>query len=83
MRRDPNQGIGLGFALQAPERVRLDVYDIAGRLVRSLEESFAAGAQTIYWDGRDATGRTVSAGIYALHLRAGSMSLTAKAAWVR
>jgi hypothetical protein len=55
----------LGFALKRPGRVRLELYDVRGALVRRLlDESRPAGSSSIAWDGRDDHGRSVSAGLY-------------------
>jgi subtilisin-like proprotein convertase family protein len=49
--------------------VTLAVYDISGRLVRTLESgSLAAGQYSRVWDGRDASGRSVSSGTYFYRL---------------
>ena len=49
--------------------VRLAIYDISGRLVRSLEDKEQElGNFMIEWDGRDEMGREVVSGIYFFHL---------------
>lgn len=66
-------GTRLSFALAAPGNVTLDVYDVRGRRVRTLDlESLAAGSHTVAWDGTDGAGRTVAPGVYIVHLSAGS-----------
>jgi hypothetical protein len=53
--------------------VRLDVYDVSGRLVRVLvERPEAAGAHVAVWDGTDANGHPVASGVYFYRLRYGS-----------
>lgn len=50
-----------------PERahVRVDIVDVAGRLVvRLLDGPRGAGTQTVAWSGTDATGRRVGPGVY-------------------
>lgn len=45
--------------------VRVAVYDLAGRRIRTLiDGQMAAGGQTLVWDGRSDDGRTVPAGLY-------------------
>ena len=45
--------------------VGINVYDAAGRLVQTLvSERCAAGYYTTSWDGADAAGRAVPAGVY-------------------
>jgi flagellar hook assembly protein FlgD len=54
-------------------RVRLDVLDVAGRVVRSRElGQLAAGSHALEWDGLDARGAHVGAGLYWVRVRAGS-----------
>ena len=65
--------VELSFRLDAPQRVRLAVHDLAGREVRVLFEGDAAGAMRLTWDGRDGTGRRLAPGLYVARLeRAGS-----------
>jgi len=61
----------ISFNLPARAAVRLDVYDLAGRHVRSVvHEELNAGAGARTWDGTDDAGRRVRAGIYFIQLRA-------------
>ncbi len=51
--------------------VELIVYDITGRRVRTLVQSFQrAGIHRVSWDGRDDQGRAAASGIYLYRLRA-------------
>jgi subtilisin family serine protease len=57
--------------------VRVDVYDINGRLVKTLvDEAMTAARYNIGWDGRDARGHQVTAGVYFLKMEAGSFAET-------
>jgi beta-glucanase (GH16 family) len=59
----------LRFELPAAGPVRLAVYDVAGRLVRTLlDESRGAGSHETEWDGRDASGQAVGSGVYLARL---------------
>jgi hypothetical protein len=51
----------------------LAIVDAAGRTVRAL--SFAAGAASVTWDGRDGAGRRVSPGVYFARVGAESRRL--------
>ena len=63
------------FELSRAASVTLAVYDPAGREVRSLAHAtLEAGSHQVVWDGRDANGRNVSAGIYYVRLRSGGRS---------
>ena len=67
------------FDLPGKERVRLAVYDCAGReIVLLLDGEREAGANEVLWDGRDARGAAAGTGIYFYRLMAGKRSLTKK-----
>lgn len=55
----------LRLALAREAHVRVGVYDLVGRRVRTLADGVQpAGERTMSWDGRDDRGRTVAAGLY-------------------
>jgi hypothetical protein len=56
----------VSFGLSKSDRVTLKVYDVTGRLVRTLldNQSFQAGNWDITWDGADNIGRQVPRGVY-------------------
>jgi len=57
------------FQTAQPTHVKLELYDVAGRRLRSLvNERVAAGLHPIVFDGRDDTGHPVSSGVYYLRL---------------
>lgn len=59
------------FDLPQAGRVRLDVYDVRGALVRTLVDAeLAAGSRQVTWDGRDDAGRNVSSGSYVARFAA-------------
>jgi subtilase family serine protease len=70
-------------ALPADEHVRLDVYDFAGRRVRTIERALGAGTHALTWDGRDERGRAVGAGVYLYRVTAGARSLGGRLAMLR
>jgi hypothetical protein len=78
----PNPAPGMatiGFALPRQENVRLLVYDVAGRLVRTLVDGqVSAGEGVKIWDGRDDGGAQVADGVYFYRLETGTGSLTRK-----
>ncbi|MCK4303248.1 MAG: right-handed parallel beta-helix repeat-containing protein [Candidatus Eisenbacteria sp.] len=50
-------------------RIRLKVFDTAGRLVRILAEGVeGAGMQRVFWGGTDTVGKRVEAGVYFYEL---------------
>jgi FlgD Ig-like domain len=60
----------IAFSLpEAADRVRLCIYDLAGRLVRDFGENRGtAGLNRILWDGMDDRGTSVMNGIYFIRL---------------
>jgi len=51
--------------------VRLAVYDLQGRRVRTLaSHAMAAGRHVLGWDGRDAGGVRSASGVYFVRLEA-------------
>jgi len=67
------RGARLSFSLPHTRRVRLELLDLQGRTVRVLvEEELAAGEHRTHWDGADAAGRPVPAGLYLARLSAGA-----------
>jgi hypothetical protein len=64
--------------------VRVSVYDVSGRLVVTLVDGpLGRGRHTCAWDGRDARGRAVAAGVYFCSLEVPGAVVTQKAIVVR
>lgn len=62
------------FDLPGGGPVRLSVYDVAGRLIRTLVDTvLPAGNHQAVWDGRDGAGRGVGSGSYLARLEAGGV----------
>lgn len=71
-----DHGIVLHYAIPTACPVRFTVHDVAGRLVRELDEGVRdAGEHTERWDLRDASGRAVRAGIYFVRFETGTRRL--------
>ncbi len=59
------------FALSQGGDVRLVVYDMSGRQVRTLVNGWAqAGQRQVNWNGRDDAGRSLGSGVYYFRLDA-------------
>jgi hypothetical protein len=55
----------VNFALPEAGRVKLAVYDLRGRLVRTLaDENYGVGSHRVPWDGKDAHGNPLASGVY-------------------
>lgn len=69
----------LAFTLPRAERATLAVFEVTGRRVATLFDSVAErGHHDVSWDGRDAHGSAVGAGVYFVRLEAGGESRTMK-----
>ncbi len=65
-------------------RVRLEVFDVAGRMIRSLVDGAETpGRREVTWDGTDESGRRVASGTYFYRLELGGESVTKKLLLVR
>jgi hypothetical protein len=58
----------LRFSLPAAGEARLEMLDLAGRRVWSVEGAFPAGTNSWRWDGVDAGGDRAGAGFYFVRL---------------
>jgi flagellar hook assembly protein FlgD len=51
--------------LGSVSKARVNVFDVEGRLVKTLlETQLPAGRHEVFWDGTDRHGRRVSPGVY-------------------
>ena len=65
----PLGGIALLVDLDAPAPARLEVFDLAGRRVRTLTDGMLpSGATVVPWDGRDDDGAPARRGVYFARL---------------
>ena len=72
------------FAAPRGARVTLAVYDLAGRLVRTLVSCESDGAPVVAaWDGDTDTGTRAASGVYLVRLVAGDRTETGKAVVLR
>jgi len=74
-----------GTSLDGSDAVtRIDLFDLAGRHLRTLVDGpVAPGPATVTWDGTDARGTTVGAGVVFLRLQTGAEIRTEKIHVVR
>jgi uncharacterized repeat protein (TIGR02543 family) len=73
-------GTDVEFGLPAAGRARVQIFDIRGRLVRTLADgSFTEGFVTAYWDGCDNDGKRPAAGLYVIRMTAGRFHASRKA----
>lgn len=65
------------YELKQGGTVELAVFDVAGNRIRTLVSGARpSGPNTVLWDGRDNSGRTVSSGVYFYRIEAGQFTAT-------
>jgi len=69
-------GVPEGVDSSAP--IRLDIFTLDGRRVRSLTVDRSAGWHDVVWDGTDDRGRTMSTGMYVSRFVVGTSVATRK-----
>jgi hypothetical protein len=74
----------LRFHLQSNDQVSVKIYDVEGRLVRTLLSGFSyAGAREVTWDGQLDTGEKAAAGVYFCCLESSGGEATGKIVFIR
>ena len=70
------------YQLSASTEVSIQIYDVSGRLVRTLDlgwqpvGSYMTPSSAAYWDGRNAVGERVASGIYFYTLQTSDFAAT-------
>jgi PKD repeat protein len=79
-----NPSTQIHFSLPQAGHVSLQIYDTAGRHVRTLvDDTRAANEYTVTWNGKDDAGAGVAAGVYLYKLQTGSDSQTRRMVLVK
>lgn len=74
-----NGATRIAFELPFALRVRLEVFDVTGRLVAVLKEGLMeAGLHAVDWDGRLPSGQSAPSGLYLVRLAAPGLSACRK-----
>ncbi len=75
-----NPSTSIEFTVRDRTRVTLSVYDVSGKLVRTLlnEGRLPGEVHQVTWDGRNDTGQSVSSGVYFYRLVANDFTQTKK-----
>jgi hypothetical protein len=76
---NPVTAISFDIPEGSGDEVNLSVYDIRGRLVKTLvREKLEPGTHRVTWDGRTESGEIAASGVYILRLISGDKSATRK-----
>ena len=77
-----NPSTTISYNVDTSGMVSLQVYDIMGRLVRTLVDGHRSsgnlGGYSVVWDGKDSQGQQVSAGLYIYSLQTPNGNMTKK-----
>lgn len=74
----------IAYRLRQDAHVRIEVFDIQGRLVRVLEDKFqTAGQHSVLWDSHDDNDRAVASGIYFYRMTTPDFRFSRKMVLVR
>lgn len=77
-------GTRIAFSLPHREQATLRVFDVQGRLVRTLVKGqLEGGSHVVTWDGQNDKGQSVSTGVYFYRLTAGEDTATRKLTYLR
>ena len=62
----------------------LDVFDLRGhRIARLVDGPLERGHHTLFWSGKDGSGRDTASGVYFLKMSANAQSFTQRVTLVR
>jgi hypothetical protein len=73
-----NPFVNLSFTLPDVMNYNLNIYNVAGQLVRSYSGVGSQSLNVVTWDGKDNSGSEVSSGVYFFKLTAAGFSATEK-----
>jgi outer membrane protein assembly factor BamB len=74
-----DKGTIIPYSLSKPGKVTLKIYDLTGRLVKTLVEGEKeAGFYSINWNSRDLHGNNLASGVYFYHLKSSDFTATKK-----
>jgi len=74
----------ISYNLRSKEHVQIEIYNLRGQLVKTLEENTkSAGKYITKWDGTDNNGSSVGSGIYFCHFTAGKVKSVKKLSLIK
>jgi len=77
-------GVVIRYSLAAAGQPRIEIFDVAGHRVRTLEQDLRSpGEHLTTWDRRGESGARAARGTYVVRLRAGAVATTRKLTLLR
>jgi hypothetical protein len=74
-----NPKTNIEYGLKQDVQVKITVYDIMGRIVKTLVNEYqTAGYKSVIWDGTNSSNSEISSGVYFYKIEAGSFVSTKK-----
>ena len=74
----------VSFTVPSGAAARLMVFDLAGRLVRTLAgDTQSAGRYVVAWNGRDDRGATLRSGMYFIQVRIGDQAKRVRVTYLK
>jgi hypothetical protein len=78
------QGVNISYNLRSPERVKISIYNVEGRLVSRVVDGIQdAGEHQLSWTGAGPSGAKVSSGIYICRAEISSKCKSQKIVFVK
>jgi hypothetical protein len=69
-----NSSTEIEFSLASHERVRVQIYNVLGQVVKMLaDRDFVEGTHRVTWDGSNEDGQPVASGVYLYRITAGAL----------
>ncbi len=79
-----NSSTTITYYLPSDGNVRLDIFDICGRLVRTLANHNAfSGMNRVAWDGKNEVGQDIASGLYLCRFESGDYAATRRMTVIR
>ena len=79
-----NPSTQISFDLPASDNVKLQIFDVQGRLVNTLVDTkLDAGVYTFSWNGRDNDNKSISSGIYICTFQTNGFTASQKMVYVK
>jgi len=76
-------GTFVSYSVGTPTKVTVRIFDVTGKLVRTLQEGELSGEGSLSWNGTDDAGRRLADGLYFIRIATPQFTRTAKIVLLR